>query len=304
VVDRLSGLAETVPAAEASRLQEEQGVLIGALILLWLGLGALSVRFARSLGKRMERGVGFVRRIADGDLTAESPEEGREDELGALIEAMGQMRDQLRKIVGEIQSVADTLGFEAGSVSSASTQIAAAASEQRGQSQQVAAALEEMLASAREVTNHCHEAADRAVETGKLASESGHSVEAVVGEVRELAAEARRNADNVEQLGASSRQIGQVVTLIQEIAGQTNLLALNAAIESARAGEHGLGFAVVAGEVRRLAERTTTATKEIAGRCGEPISVCTEQEHNRSAGADCADCTGIGGADAGLRAGG
>jgi methyl-accepting chemotaxis protein len=264
VVDRLSGLAETVPAAEASRLQEEQGVLIGALILLWLGLGALSVRFARSLGKRMERGVGFVRRIADGDLTAEAPEEGREDELGALIEAMGQMRDQLRKIVGEIQSVADTLGFEAGSVSSASTQIAAAASEQRGQSQQVAAALEEMLASAREVTNHCHEAADRAVETGKLASESGHSVEAVVGEVRELAAEARRNADNVEQLGASSRQIGQVVTLIQEIAGQTNLLALNAAIESARAGEHGLGFAVVAGEVRRLAERTTTATKEIA----------------------------------------
>jgi methyl-accepting chemotaxis protein len=264
VVERLSGLAQSVPAAEAARLQKQQGVLIGVLIMVWLGLGVVCVVFARSLGIRLGSCVSFVNTIAAGDLTARSPEQGRLDELGTLIGAMVQMRDQLRQMVGEIQSVADTLGFEAGSVSSASTQIAAAANEQRGQSQQVAAALEEMLASAREVTNHCHEAANRAVETGKLAGESGQSVEAVVGEVRELAAEARRNAENVEQLGTSSHQIGQVVTLIQEIAGQTNLLALNAAIESARAGEHGRGFAVVAGEVRRLAERTTAATKEIA----------------------------------------
>jgi methyl-accepting chemotaxis protein len=264
VVNRLTSLSESVPAEEAVRLRHEQNVLIGVLALLWLALGALSVRFARSLGTRMELGVGFVRRIAEGDLTADAPEEGRVDELGVLIKAMTDMRGQLRDMVAGIQSATDTLGFEASSVSSASTEIAAAAKEQRGQSQQVAAALEEMIASAREVTHHCHEATGRAVETGKLAAESGHSVEAVVGEVRELAAEARRNAENVEKLGASSRQIGQVVTLIQEIAGQTNLLALNAAIESARAGEHGRGFAVVAGEVRRLAERTTAATKEIS----------------------------------------
>jgi len=79
-----------------------------------------------------------------------------------------------------------------------------------------------------------------------------------------MASEARENAGHVQQLGERSSQIGQIVTLIEEIAGQTNLLALNAAIESARAGEHGRGFAVVAGEVRRLAERTTAATKEIA----------------------------------------
>jgi methyl-accepting chemotaxis protein len=149
-------------------------------------------------------------------------------------------------------------------VSSSAYQIAAAATEQRGQSSQVAAALEEMIASAREVTQHCHQAAQRAAHTGDLAVESRQSVEAVASEVRELAAEAQRNAQSVQQLGERSRQIGQVVTLIQEIAGQTNLLALNAAIESARAGEHGRGFAVVAGEVRRLAERTTAATKEIA----------------------------------------
>jgi methyl-accepting chemotaxis protein len=101
------------------------------------------------------------------------------------------------------------------------------------------------------------------VHTGHLAAQSRHSVEAVAGEVRTLAAEAQRNAVNVQELGERSSKIGQIVTLIQEIAGQTNLLALNAAIESARAGEHGRGFAVVAGEVRRLAERTTAATKEI-----------------------------------------
>jgi methyl-accepting chemotaxis protein len=264
VVERLTVLAESEPAEEAARLQHEQSVLVGVLVLLWLALGIWSVVFARSLGRRMGNSVDFVRVIADGDLTAAAPEQGRVDELGLLIAAMEQMRDRLRQIVVEIQSASGSLTLDAGTVSSASRQIAAAATEQRGQSSQVAAALEEMIASAREVTQHCHEAAGRAVRTGSLAADSCYSVEAVAGEVRELAAEAQRNAANVHQLGEQSRQIGQVVTLIQEIAGQTNLLALNAAIESARAGEHGRGFAVVAGEVRRLAERTTAATKEIA----------------------------------------
>jgi methyl-accepting chemotaxis protein len=263
VVDRLSALAESVPAAEAARLQSEQSVLIAVLALLWLALGVWSVVFARSLGIRMSNGVHFVRLISGGDLTASQPEQGRNDELGTLIAAMGQMRDGLHHMVSEIQSVADSLSLGAGSVSSSSYEIAAAVTEQRGQSSQVASALEEMIASVREVTEHCHQAADRAADTGSLASGSLKSVEDAAQEVRALATEAQRNAVSVEQLGDRSRQIGQVVTLIQEIAGQTNLLALNAAIESARAGEHGRGFAVVAGEVRRLAERTTAATKEI-----------------------------------------
>lgn len=264
VADRLTGLADSVPAEEAARLRHEQSVMAGVLVLLWMALGAWSIIFARSLGLRLDRCVHFVRVIAGGDLTASAPENGRRDELGVLIEAMTSMRDNLHNMVGEIQAMAGALSLNAESVSSSSVQIAAAASEQRSQTAQVAAALDEMIATVQEVTRHCHEASQNANQTGNLATGSCHSVEAVAGEVRGMAAEAQSNAKTVQELGARSGQISQIVTLIQEIAGQTNLLALNAAIESARAGEHGRGFAVVAGEVRRLAERTTSATKEIA----------------------------------------
>jgi len=265
VVERLTQLSETVPAEEAARLHREQTMLIAVISLLWLALGFWSVAFARSLGLRLERCVHFVRVIADGDLTAPAPEGGRADELGLLVEAMNHMRDQLKSVVAEIQSVAGALAHGAGDVSNSASRIAAAAFDQRSQASQVAAALEQMIASVREVSQHCGEAAQQAVETGVLASGSSGSVEAVAGEVRDLAVEAQQNARNVQNLGERSSQIGQIVTLIQEIAGQTNLLALNAAIESARAGEQGRGFAVVAGEVRRLAERTTSATREISG---------------------------------------
>jgi methyl-accepting chemotaxis protein len=263
VAARLAALAEQAPAAEAARLHSEQAVMAVVLVLLWGALSAWSVAFARSLGGRMNRGVGFVQRIADGDLTASEPEQGRSDELGQLIEAMSSMRDQLHSMVSEMQSVTGALTAGADDVARSSGQIAKAATEQRGESQQVASALEEMIASAREVTQHCQEASVHAQETGQLAMVSSASVEGVAAEVRVLATGAAENAQAVHELGERTRQIGQIVDLISEIAGQTNLLALNAAIESARAGEHGRGFAVVAGEVRRLAERTTSATKEI-----------------------------------------
>jgi len=264
VVARLAELSASVPAEEAARLHHEQTVIASVLTLLWLALSAWNIGFARSLGMRLNHGVYFVREIASGDLTALSPEGGRRDELGELIEAMNEMRDHLREMVGGIQSVAGSLSQCAESVSSSWVQVAAASTEQRNQASQVAAALEEMIASIREVSAHCNQATQNAVQTGNLATTSFQSVDAVAGNVREMADEAQRNAKSVQELGDRSGEISKIVHLIQEIAGQTNLLALNAAIESARAGEHGRGFAVVAGEVRRLAERTTLATKEIS----------------------------------------
>ena len=268
VVERLATLAEQVPRAEAARLVREQRVMAFILLLLWTALAAWSIVFARSLGARMGRSVEFVQTIAAGNLTAASPEQNRSDELGQLVEAMETMRNQLRTMVIEIQSVTGSLSAGASAIADSSGQIARGASEQRSESAQVAAALEEMVATVRDVAGHCQQASLQAEQTGQLAQSSSTSVQGVAAEVRELATGAGENAQAVQKLSERMLSISQVVNLITEIAGQTNLLALNAAIESARAGEHGRGFAVVAGEVRRLAERTTEATREISGAVG------------------------------------
>jgi methyl-accepting chemotaxis protein len=286
VVTQLTALSETLAAAEAVRLHREQEILIGVLAIMWVALTAWCIGFARALGLRMESCVQFVYGISGGDLTVLAPEEGRNDELGLLISAMCEMRDRLRETVTTIQSVAAGLSASAEGVSSSSSQIANAVSHEQHQVSQIAAALEEMIASVREVARHCGEAAHQAARTGDLAKGSSTSVGDVAGEVRAMAAEVENNAHSVQGLGERSRQISQIVTLIEEIAGQTNLLALNAAIESARAGEQGRGFAVVAGEVRRLAERTTSATKEIA------VAVQSIQKGTRDAVASIEGSTG------------
>lgn len=280
VTERLRSLAASVPQALTLKLHHEQTILSAVLVLLWVVLGTASIAYTRSIAARLRGCIAFLNGIASGDLTRVSPETSNGDELGALVEAMSRMRDELSATVGNIHGIAVNLTAESGRVSSSARDISHSAQEQRSQAKQVAGALEEMLASAREITQHCHDAADEAVEAGRLAECGIRTVVAVASEVRELAKEAQRNAQAVEELGQRSREISRVVTLIQEIAGQTNLLALNAAIESARAGEQGRGFAVVAGEVRRLAERTTSATQEIA-EAVESIQAGTRQAVDR-----------------------
>ncbi len=265
ITENLTSTAVALPAQEAARTRRETRLLIAVLVFLWVSIAAWCVAYARNLGVRLGNCVRFVQSIASGDLTQQATEHSRSDELGLLVLAMTHMRDQMNTIILAIQTVADDLATSADTVSTSSHHIAQAASQQRDHAAQVASALEEMIASVREVTHHCGQAALQASKTEGLALDSQKSVAAVAGQVALVSTDAQRNAETVSDLGRRSSKIGQIVTLIEEIAGQTNLLALNAAIESARAGEQGRGFAVVAGEVRRLAERTTSATREIGG---------------------------------------
>ena len=150
-------------------------------------------------------------------------------------------------------------------ISSSIEEMAAGTQEQSLQTSDVAAAIEQMAKTILETTKNASTASENAKKAGEIAADGGKVVEETVEGMKRIANVVSRAAETVKQLGRSSDQIGEIIQVIDDIADQTNLLALNAAIEAARAGEMGRGFAVVADEVRKLAERTTKATKEIAG---------------------------------------
>jgi len=266
VGDTLGVLSVSMPmagvhAAMLGSMQRTGGLLVGVIVASLAMVYLLLHKFIMAPLSQL-RTISRDIATGEGDLTKRVPVTGK-DELGELAQNFNLFIEKLQRLIARVGEVTDRVASASAQLSATADEMAKGADTQTQRMAQSASAVEEMTMTASEVARNSLEAADIANETNQTA-QSGYAVvnETVAG-MRQLSDAVGQSATIITALGKSSDQIGEIVRVIEDIADQTNLLALNAAIEAARAGEQGRGFAVVADEVRKLAERTTKATKEI-----------------------------------------
>jgi methyl-accepting chemotaxis protein len=243
-------------AAQARTLQ-----LSCTALALLLGILA-AVLITRQITRPLQDTLVVVERIASGDLS-HNLEVTRRDEIGVLQLGIQRMGTTLRDLIGGIRDGVTQIASAAEELSAVTEQTSAGVNSQKTETDQVATAMHEMSATVQEVARNAEQASQAASEADKQARAGDQVVAQAVAQIERLANEVGRSAVAMNELEQESGRIGKVMDVIKAVAEQTNLLALNAAIEAARAGEAGRGFAVVADEVRGLAQRTQQSTEEI-----------------------------------------
>ncbi|MBM2883205.1 methyl-accepting chemotaxis protein [Chromobacterium phragmitis] len=235
-------------------------LLLAVMVALWI---------SHLITSPLRKSADLVHQIKQGNLAGDSePIPPARDEAMQIARDIQEMRDGLRQMVLSIQENAHQVSDSARALSGMAQQVANGAQTQAEATSSAAASIEQLTVSINQVADNSSEASQQAQAAGQLANRGGTEVLESVGKIRFVTTSVDDTAKQMNSLTREVQQIGNIVTVIRDVADQTNLLALNAAIEAARAGETGRGFAVVADEVRKLAERTTTSAQEITAMIG------------------------------------
>jgi len=261
ISDKLYDIQLARRDAESAQARSLQ--LISTLLALLVGIVAALV-ITRQITRPIQETLAVVERIASGDLS-HNIQVTRRDELGVLQQGIQRMGTTLRELISGIRDGVTQIASAAEELSAVTEQTSAGVNSQKIETDQVATAMHEMTATVQEVARNAEQASRAAADADGQARAGDKVVAEAIAQIERLAAEVARSTDAMSHLQQESNKIGSVMDVIKAVAEQTNLLALNAAIEAARAGEAGRGFAVVADEVRGLAQRTHKSTEEIEG---------------------------------------
>jgi methyl-accepting chemotaxis protein len=255
--------------------------IVLSIVFFSVGFGValfLIIYLPRVITKSIDNAVDAARQIGEGDLTVVM-ESGRKDEIGRLYASMTGMIDKMRETLTGVKAAADKIAASSEQIRHSTVELSSNIADEAERSAQISASSTEMSQSTMDIARNVASMAASTSDTLKITQEGVDVVLKTVNEVREIEKAVTDLSLVLTSLGDKSREIGEIINVINDIADQTNLLALNAAIEAARAGEQGRGFAVVADEVRKLAEKTSKATTEI----GQKISAIQRETEKAAA---------------------